>query len=254
MWGKRGIFYQFSLLFVISSLKVPQLLPCLLSLVEHNFLAQHGNWEDDHRTHPAHHDVYLSDFEFNPRFTARGSESFERAAIRIRTRRHRLSSSRYRFQHRCLCWIDASWDACSSTDRSTLAPITCQDLREQWYLGRDSLNWSLNDQTTDLILSFNCVVTRLRNPGYEFGEIFVYKLIVSHLRRPMWRNYHAKFTQQITRIPKRSSDLDTTLLVVTTLLLPVSERAAAVAVAIADVPAAEEDVIDEEWDEDDGWE
>ena len=42
------------------------------------------------------------------------------------------------------------------------------------------------------------------------------------------------------------SDLDTTLLVVTTLLLPVSERVAAVAVAIADVPAAEEDVIDEE--------
>ena len=41
---------------------------------------------------------------------------------------------------------------------------------------------------------------------------------------------------------------------VTTLLLPVSDRVAAVAVAIADLPAAEEDVIDEDWDEDDGWE
>ena len=36
---------------------------------------------------------------------------------------------------------------------------------------------------------FNVLVSavrnRLRNPGYEFGEICVYKLIVSHLRRPM---------------------------------------------------------------------
>ena len=48
------------------------------------------------------------------------------------------------------------------------------------------------------------------------------------------------------------SNLDATLLVVTTLLLPVSERGAAVAVAMADIPAAEEDVIDEECDEDDG--
>ena len=42
---------------------VPQLLSCLLSsLVEHNFLAQRGNWEeDDHRTHPAHHVVHLSE-------------------------------------------------------------------------------------------------------------------------------------------------------------------------------------------------
>ena len=46
------------------------------------------------------------------------------------------------------------------------------------------------------------VFTRLWNPGYELGEICVYKLIASHLCRPMWRNYHAKFTQQITRIPK----------------------------------------------------
>ena len=37
----------------------------LLSLVKHNFLAQHGNWEDVHRTHPAHHNVYLRDFWFN---------------------------------------------------------------------------------------------------------------------------------------------------------------------------------------------
>ena len=41
-------------------------------------------------------------------------------------------------------------------------------------------------------------------------------------------------------------NLDATLLVVTTLLLPVSERVAAVAVTAADVPAADEDVIDEE--------
>ena len=27
--------------------------------------------------------------------------------------------------------------------------------------------------------------SRLRNPGYKFGEIFVYKLIASHLRRLM---------------------------------------------------------------------
>ena len=46
------------------------------------------------------------------------------------------------------------------------------------------------------------IICRLRNPGYEFGEICVYKLIASHLRRPMSRKYHAKFTQQITRIPK----------------------------------------------------
>ena len=46
------------------------------------------------------------------------------------------------------------------------------------------------------------VMSRLRNPGYEFGEICVYKLIASHLHRPMWRNYHAKFTQLITKIPK----------------------------------------------------
>ena len=29
------------------------------------------------------------------------------------------------------------------------------------------------------------LMTRLRNPGYKFGEICVYKLIVSHLPRPM---------------------------------------------------------------------
>ena len=51
-------------------------------------------------------------------------------------------------------------------------------------------------------LKLDCIMTRLRNPGYEFGEICVYKLIASHLRRPMWRNYHAKFTQLITNIPK----------------------------------------------------
>ena len=62
VWGRRGIFYRFSLIFVISSSKVPQLLSCLLSLVEHNFLAQRGNWEEDHhRTHPAHHVVHLSE-------------------------------------------------------------------------------------------------------------------------------------------------------------------------------------------------
>ena len=38
----------------------------------------------------------------------------------------------------------------------------------------------------------------------------------------------------------------------TTLLLPVSERVAAAVAALADVPAAEEEVIDEECDEDDG--
>ena len=30
-----------------------------------------------------------------------------------------------------------------------------------------------------------CLMFRLGNPGYEFGEICVYKLIVSHLCRPM---------------------------------------------------------------------
>ena len=45
-------------------------------------------------------------------------------------------------------------------------------------------------------------IVRLRNPGYRFGEMCVYKLIASHLRRPMWRNYHAKFTQLITKILK----------------------------------------------------
>ena len=29
------------------------------------------------------------------------------------------------------------------------------------------------------------LMIRLRNPGYEFGEICVYKLILFHLRRPM---------------------------------------------------------------------
>ena len=61
--GRRGIFYRFSLIFVISSSKCSTitLLPAI-SLVEHNFLAQRGNWEeDDHRTHPAHHVVHLSE-------------------------------------------------------------------------------------------------------------------------------------------------------------------------------------------------
>ena len=48
------------------------------------------------------------------------------------------------------------------------------------------------------------LIARLRNPGYKFGEICVHKLIASHLRRPMLRNYHAKFTQLKTKIPKRS--------------------------------------------------
>ena len=30
-----------------------------------------------------------------------------------------------------------------------------------------------------------CDINRLRNPGYEFGEICVYELIASHLCRPM---------------------------------------------------------------------
>ena len=33
--------------------------------------------------------------------------------------------------------------------------------------------------------SVQSVMARLRNPGYKFGEICVYKLIASHLRRPM---------------------------------------------------------------------
>ena len=47
---------------------------------------------------------------------------------------------------------------------------------------------------------------RLQNPGYKFGEICVYKSIASHLCRPMRRNYHAKFTQLITTIPKLIND------------------------------------------------
>ena len=47
------------------------------------------------------------------------------------------------------------------------------------------------------------VLIRLRNPGYKFVEICVYKLIASHLCRPMRWNYHAKFTQLKTKIPKR---------------------------------------------------
>ena len=95
-----------------------------------SFLAQHGNWEDDHRAQTdtlhiktctwviliRHHQASLREVR---------NRLKERAAIRIRARRHRLSSSRYRFQRRRLCWIDASSDACSPTDRSTLAPITC---------------------------------------------------------------------------------------------------------------------------------
>ena len=44
------------------------------------------------------------------------------------------------------------------------------------------------------------IMFRLWNPGYKFGEICVYKLIVSHLRRPMLRKDHTKFTQLITKI------------------------------------------------------
>ena len=43
-----------------------------------------------------------------------------------------------------------------------------------------------------LLWDISSVITRLRNPCYEFGEICVYKLIASHLRRQMRRNYHTK--------------------------------------------------------------
>ena len=59
-----------------------------------------------------------------------------------------------------------------------------------------------------------CCITKLQNPIYKFGEICVYKLIASHLRRPMWRNYHAKFTQLITKIPKLNDDATVACLVV----------------------------------------
>ena len=55
---------------------------------------------------------------------------------------------------------------------------------------------------------FSDIITRLRNPGYKCGEICVYKFIASHLHRPMWRNYHAKFTKLITKIVKRNYHAD----------------------------------------------
>ena len=54
--------------------------------------------------------------------------------------------------------------------------------------------------------TFQEQMIRLLNPGYKFGEICVYKMIASHLRRPMWHNYHAKFTQLITKILKLTDD------------------------------------------------
>ena len=53
---------------------------------------------------------------------------------------------------------------------------------------------------------YSTLITRLQNPGYGFGEICVYKFIASHLRRPMWRNYHEKFTQLKTKFLKRSNN------------------------------------------------
>ena len=56
----------------------------------------------------------------------------------------------------------------------------------------------------------SCILTRVRNCCYEFGEFCVYRLIPPHLRKPKWRNMWTKFTQLITGNGKLNFDTKST--------------------------------------------
>ena len=74
--------------------------------------------------------------------------------------------------------------AATTTDR----PIAGMGFCVSPSLPHSHFSASLNDAFYILLLrvtTMGFAMVMLQNPGYKFGEICVYKLIASHLRRPM---------------------------------------------------------------------